>query len=110
MTRTTVTSSFVGRGRLMRRFTIILRIVEEEVNRIKQASRRKRKAQNRPETPRTSGTDMCEKPISETVKKKRRTQGGRSFCKRAVMAISPGKNWVRCVMRERITAPESNQR
>src|SRR5216683_2408304 len=55
MTRATATSSLVGRGRLIRRFTIQLRILDDEASSTKMASRRKRKAQKMPVMPLTFG-------------------------------------------------------
>src|SRR5437588_9526886 len=110
ITRITLTSFCVGRGRLMRRFTIAFKMVEEDVKRIKMASRRKRSIQKREATPIVCGTDHLAKPISETAYRKRLSQGLRCFCRRIVIAMSPGKNWVRRAISERIMAPESNQR
>src|SRR5579884_1750699 len=90
MTRTTVTSSLVGRGRLITRFTSTLSRVADEVKRIKMASRRKRRAQKIADTLIVIGTVHLGKPISEMIKKKRRIQGLRCLCSPAVMDLSPG--------------------
>src|SRR5512142_3119556 len=65
ITRVTVTSSAVGRGRLMRRLTIQLRMLEELESKIKMASSRKRNAQNIPAMLIVSGTPTLGKPGSE---------------------------------------------
>src|SRR5579883_2293871 len=110
MTRTTVTSSLVGRGRLITRLTSALSSVDDEVRRIKIASSRKRKAQKIAETLIVMGTVQREKPISEMTKKKRRIQGLRCFCSLAVMALSPGKNSVRRAKKDSRATPASSQR
>src|SRR3954462_9773386 len=110
MTRTTVTSSCVGRGRLIRRFTSAFNIFDELVSRINSASKRKRKAQKIEAMQKVSGTANLGKPISETPARKLRSQGFRRFCKALVIDISPGKNCVRWAINESRTAPESSQR
>src|SRR5712691_10906400 len=107
MTRTTVTSCVVGRGRLISRFTSAFSRLEELVNKTKMASKRKRNNQKMPATPAVRGTDHWKKPISEMATMKRRNQGLCCFCSVEVIAMSPGKNCVRRAIKESITAPES---
>src|SRR5579863_2936090 len=87
MTRTTVTNSLDGRGRLMRRFTIQFKILDDEASNMKMASRRKRKAQKIPAMPNVNGTPNLGKPTSEMPSMRRRSQGLWWLCKLRVMDL-----------------------